>query len=616
MAGPFRRERAAAVLDEPEPEAERRRMLTGENWLPTRPSHRTTVIRSPREEPSRALIASAMSTLTAASENLRQMMDRRKNRLQRSQHGETAPDRARQVLAWQMYDEVGELREAAHLIVDTVASADLYVGRVVPGKQAPERLPEPEEQGDSDDYTRSDLPEAVEAIEELLLGMVESGAMVRMATQLFVGAETFLLGVPRDPEDAAPRSSSPTSSLTPVPSSNTPVLDENLVWHALSFDELRHDAEQRLPGHGEDTIEALIDGEWYLLDVSKVIGISIWQAHPRQSNRLDSGVLSALPILLQLVAIGQYAGAAIDSRLAGAGVFVIPLSALNLPEGTNPDDPAAVKEALGNFMSDFTEAMVTPIEDRSSPSAVVPITIAVEDEATGKFQHLTFEVPLGGDVDAREEHLIKRLARSLDLPPDQLLGVGDMNHWSAWQVDEATVKAHVEPMLRAIVVELTVAILWPTLIDGGMTAKEARRWAIGFDTSRLVLRPNRATEAQALFDRDVISDRTLRRVAGYDESDAPETGDEWNRAVNTALELVARAPTLGANPGVRALTDAIYSLYTAEPGDTAAGDDVLDTLPTMPGADQEVNDPAEEPEEGDDSPLPDTQDDDREAIPA
>jgi hypothetical protein len=35
---------------------------------------------------------------------------------------------------------------------------------------------------------------------------------------------------------------------------------------------------------------------------------------------------------------------------------------------------------------------------------------------------------------------VERLAIGLDMPPEVLLGLGDSNHWSAWQVDEQTWK--------------------------------------------------------------------------------------------------------------------------------------------------------------------------------
>lgn len=619
MATPFnrRRERGPAVSVE-----EERDRITGRGHLPSS-RRRVEAAASGPEPAGRGDVAhrgwsTPKRALTAASKGLKDLLAQRSTWMAqpKSKRTDTSPDRARQIMAWDMYDQIGELREATHLIADAVASADLYVGRVVPGEQQPERV---DLEGDDGGL----MPEEAQAVEDLLRSLVESGAMERMATQLFVGAETFLLGVPADLDEAevneqgvllaeAGEADGTVVRLDPVgetgedgDDSPSP-LDEGLVWHALSFDEITLAGDPAREGSGErgddGTMDVLLDGEWHTVRADRVVGIAIWQAHPRRSDRLDSGVLSALPILLQLVAVGQYAQAAIDSRLAGAGVFVIPASALNLPPGATPEE---VEEAAAAFMEDLTDAMVTPIEDRSSASAVVPIVVAVKDESTGTFQRIEFGVDLSEVVDQREEHLIRRMARSLDLPPEQVLGVADMNHWSAWQVDEATVKAHVEPMLRVIVTELTSAILWPTLTESSEGEVAPREWAIGFDTSRLVLRPNRGTEAQALYDRDELSGEALRRSMGFDEGDAPATGDAWTDAVQVAIGLVTSAPSLAAQPGLEALAKAVYALGTPPPGlesdtDTSALEEVAEAA--------EPEEPVEEeaPEPVDDSATPDT----------
>lgn len=614
MATPFPRMRGKAA---PPPTST---SSNGRGHLPSSAQKRVYAPRSIEGGVTPRRYVAPQTALSAASITLSEVLERRNATRGLATRGAArrgdgapslTPDRARQVLAWEMYDQVGELRQATTLMADAVASADLYVGRLVPGQQQPERVNE-------DDPTEEMLPpEAAQAVDEALRSLVGSGAMERMAAQLFVGAETFLLGVPANLDDAKPVEDDE-DGLAPTGRALdengeveriTP-FDEGLTWHALSFDELvlAGDPERdnpRAERADDGTMDALLDGEWHTLLVDRVIGLSLWQAHPRRSDRLDSGVLSALPVLLQLVATGQYAQAAIDSRLAGSGVFVIPQSALGLPAGATEEE---VEAAVDDFMEDLTSSMLTPIEDRSDPSAVVPITLAVADEAVGAFKHYTFDLPLTDVSDDREEHLIRRLARSLDLPPEQLLGMADMNHWSAWQVDEATVKAHVEPMLEVICSALTRDILLPTLQSSGES--RPRQWKVGYDTSRLVLRPNRGGEAQALYDRGAIDDTTLRRAHGFDEGDAPVVdADPWGAAVDEALRMATAAPSLAQDPGLGALATAIHALRIASgPG----------ALPAAPAAPGEPPSPAEStaPPVVDDSAVPDTVEEQPEPEPA
>src|SRR5690625_7728962 len=95
----------------------------------------------------------------------------------------------------------------------------------------------------------------------------------------------------------------------------------------------------------------------------------------------------------------MHISAQVDSRLAGGGVFIVPASAskaIKLAAGKaedSNDDP--VTDAL-------IEAMMTPINDRSSAAALVPPVVIVTDAATDKFQHIKSDPGL--DAEAPDPH--------------------------------------------------------------------------------------------------------------------------------------------------------------------------------------------------------------------
>ena len=131
-----------------------------------------------------------------------------------------------------------------------------------------------------------------------------------------------------------------------------------------------------------------------------------------------------------------------------------------------------------------------------------------------------FWSPLDEKVIEMRADAVKRTALGIDLPPEVLLGTADVNHWGAWQIEESTIKAHIEPALEVIAAALT-RILRKVLDDPTIL--------VVFDTSALRLRPNRSKEAMELWDRGEITSEALRRETGFSEADDPEEDErkEW-----------------------------------------------------------------------------------------
>src|SRR3546814_9449478 len=89
------------------------------------------------------------------------------------------------------------------------------------------------------------------------------------------------------------------------------------------------------------------------------------------------------------------------------------------------------------------EAMHPPFRDRASAAAVVPLTVPIPDDGTGRsaadYVHAqTFHTPFDEETRELREEAIRRLALGQDAPPELLLGVGNMNHWGAWLVQADT----------------------------------------------------------------------------------------------------------------------------------------------------------------------------------
>lgn len=282
--------------------------------------------------------------------------------------------------------------------------------------------------------------------------------------------------------------------------------------------------------------------------------IRIWLPNPAQRVEADSPFRSLLPILTEIEWLTRHVYAQVQSRLAGAGILIMP-QGMSFPpppdqEGVRNED---VNEA-NSFMLTLADAMITPIKDPGSPSALVPIVVTAPDDMIDKPRLLTFWSELESAAMELRNEAIRRFALGMDLPPEQVLGMSSnggtgggtsngVSHWGAWQIEESTIKLHIEPMLDVIVNAITIGYLRP-----GLPATSA---FVVHDLANLRLRPDRSRESIELYDRGAINVACLRRENGFSEDDVMDekefqrwltikvaSGSSTPEQVQAALEML------------------------------------------------------------------------------
>lgn len=279
------------------------------------------------------------------------------------------------------------------------------------------------------------------------------------------------------------------------------------------------------------------DGFPKVYSLANTLLIRVYRPHPRKSYEADSAARTALPVLREMEQLTKYLFAVIDSRLATAGILGVP-SGLEFP---NPGDD--IQPGESPLMAYLAKVMIASIKDRGSAAAVVPITLQGPGEALDQIRWITPpNAELTNVVAELREKCIRRLALNLDMPPEVLLGVADSNHWGSWAVEEQSIKLHIEPLMALICSAITERFLWPSLIASGLTRDEAKAYAVWFDPSGLVLRPNRSTDAKDVYDRGQLSAKALREATGFTEQDAPQDEEACLRG----LEMILKAsPQMG-----------------------------------------------------------------------
>lgn len=406
--------------------------------------------------------------------------------------------------AWRYYDELGEFNTG-------VSWLGAMLSRV--------RLRAAELQPDTDEPKVLENGPAAEVVNSLSGGVGGQSQLMRsMTVQMAVPGDCYLVG-----QDNAE--------------------EEHEDWTVRSVDEIRvQNRKYQVVSERRPTIE------WTDLPPDS-LPVRIWKPHARFYHLADSVARSALPIMRELELVNRHIVAQYLSRLASAGILLLPTE-VEFPvreEFADAPDP---------FTAEFVEIAMEAIRQPGTASAVVPIPIKVPGEYVEKIKHIDLTLKIDEKIIDKRDSAINRLANKLDIPAEILTGRAQANHWTAWVLDEDALKTHIAPTAETICDSLTRGYLWPRLKASGMSAKEYTRFVVWYDMSELAQRPDKSANAQAAYDRFELSGKALRREGGFDEDDAP-TPDE---IVDIALKSLIRD-----NPG-----DAAAAL------NAIAGKDVLE----------------------------------------
>jgi hypothetical protein len=325
-------------------------------------------------------------------------------------------------------------------------------------------------------------------------------------------------------------------------------------------------------------------GGQYELDPQKDLLIRAWNPHPRRYDAADSTVRAILPVLRELEQCTKRVFAELDSRLAGAGILLLPDNIdFPAPPGQVPGDMQ--QTGIDGFAALLQRTMATSLQQRDSAAALVPIVLQVATEALDKIKHLTFASDLSDRITEMRKAAVERMAMSLDIPPEILTGMGSANHWSSWQVEESSIKIHIEPLLIQLADALNIGYFQPALKAAGVADPD--KYTLWFDVAPLTVRPNRADQAMQFNEKGLISDEAARANAAFSEDDAPKTKEV---VYNLVKALVMANPAYATDPEVQKVLGLPPIQAQAAPG---AAPDMGALMPGDPGYDEAGTDPAD-----------------------
>ena len=409
-----------------------------------------------------------------------------------------------QAEAWEYYDAIGEVKYAFNLVASVISRIRLYAAVVDDPSQAPVPL----------EKSSTVSPELAAAAQRAI-GRLDSayggqaGLLKDAALNLQVTGECYLVQIPERIGSQIPES-----------------------WDVRSVDELQIDSKgnylinpiRDVGGSSSSSISKSA----IRLPADAFIG-RIWKAHPRYSMESDSSLRGLLDLCAELLLLNRTFRATARSRL-NAGALYLP-DGLSVAASPDPDYPYDengeyneqynTEEAADDFEDQLIDAMTTPIKDEDSASAVVPLIIRGPAELGDKIKQFKFERSFDDSLVARADRVLDRIMQGLDVPKDVVTGLANVKYSNALQIDEALYKAHIEPLMLLIVDALTVVYLRPYLTSIGYSEADVQRVNVWYDPSLVATRNDRASDADAGFDKMAVSFDTWRRAHGFSDQDAP-----------------------------------------------------------------------------------------------
>ena len=455
--------------------------------------------------------------------------------------------------AWQWesfryYNTIGEINFAAQFYARALQNLRLYVGvRDDSGEIA---------EVDND----TDAMELLEDVQDP--GGGRAGMLAAYGQLMWLIGEGYMLVTPNE-DPSEPRNS--WEFVSP---------SELRVWEGPGL--LR----QMSPGLPQREIRYVEDPRLFdPTDTDQGIVYRYWRRHPQFSAQADAPMRGTLLLCDELERLTAAVRARAVSRLAGAGILLIP-DEISQPPPEPVGDEAPLEDI---FIAQLVEAALAPISDPGTASAVFPAVVRGAAEALKEMRLLQIHDPMETyPEEGLRNECIRRIALSLDMPPEILLGTADVNHWNAWQIDEQTWKAHLQPVARRFCEDLTASYFRPAARDAGVADWE--NLVIWYDAADVINHPDRTKDARQAYVDGIVSSEFYREAIGANNDDAP---DEDERAERIGIATHDSSLAWFGIPSVKA------GGIEPEPGEIESGTGTADegAPPGTSGADVEKGRP-------------------------
>lgn len=278
----------------------------------------------------------------------------------------------------------------------------------------------------------------------------------------------------------------------------------------------------------------LMPGQWETVDGFVA---EIRHPHPRFGWLSVSQSKSAIPILREISLYDKHIIATLVSRIAMNGILLLP------DELTFPVNPQFA-DAADPWVAELVEIMSRNIKNPGTAGAAMPYPMRVNGAFLDKIKHLTFFTPMDQYIIENRRQAIERLATTMNISKERITGLGEVNHWGAWEIKDDEVSQHVVPPVELVCQALTKTYLRPMLAAAGEDLNDPNGDEIvaWYDAGELTQKPDLSENAEKAYLNGELSPLAYLRYLGFEESDAPTTRERIE------MILLRQALSPGADP--------------------------------------------------------------------
>ncbi len=309
--------------------------------------------------------------------------------------------------------------------------------------------------------------------------------------------------------------------------------DDGRKWKVLWKDEVR----PVTPGMNSGLFERI---NWEQEGTGEVgPAYRFWSPHPRWSDLADSPMQAVRDICEELLILTLSVRSTALSRLTN-GVFVFPTEMSPNPILAGMDEDAQQNP----FLADWIEHISAQIDNPGSVEALLPFIIEGAADYLDKMRWIKTHDPATDymEKDLRKE-AIERLALSLDMSPEDLMGYTNANHWTGRQVQLDRWRMFGYNKAEQFASSWNDAYLRPSLRAEGEPWENV---VIGFDDSQVVISPDRTEDALKANAAGLLSDEATLAALGWSEKDlmVGDQKEQW-LAIKLRDPAIIGEPTAG-----------------------------------------------------------------------
>lgn len=237
----------------------------------------------------------------------------------------------------------------------------------------------------------------------------------------------------------------------------------------------------------------------------------LWPS-PIDPDQPDAPLFGVLSILADMDWLGRLSRSQSANRVGMRGILGS-ADGLNFAGG-------------GDFWDEWDKAIRVKMQD---PTDVGPVHLRgakelVEPMASGRgmggLSWVVPDFPYDARIEGRMEAMIHRLAYGLPIPPEILLGLSAQSRATAFQVEENSYRAHIEPPAN-IVAQVATDVLNTLFEDVRVEVKP--------DPTLLLAKRSTVQDVKDAFDRGTVSEAYFNEVLGIPEHAAPSDEERARR---------------------------------------------------------------------------------------